>query len=254
MLTHPEFNQETTATEAARVFRRQIQGKVVLVVGVGPESLGEAFALATASQNPASLILASRTQSKLERVAKQIEAKSPNVKVDLVVVDLSSQASVRGAASQIGELVERIDNIVNNAAVSPSDHEYTRDGIEMQFGTNHVGPFLLTNLLMPRLRNAAKVSLPGSTRIVNVTSAGHRLSPIRFHDFNFEGKEIPADEQPSAHFPNGTRDPEAAYHPFISYGQSKTANILFSLYLSESLRDAGIMSNAVHPGCMPFVF
>ncbi|KAI9694763.1 MAG: hypothetical protein M1822_000379 [Bathelium mastoideum] len=248
MLTHHEFNQETTATEAVRVFATEIRGKVIVITGISPGSLGEALALAISSQNLSLLILASRTRQKLEQVAEQIATRYHSVKVECVVVDLSSQVSVREAADQIDHMTAKIDILVNNAAINPGTHEHTQDGIEMQFGVNHVGPFLLTNLLMPKLRNAASASRPGSTRIVNVSSAGHRLSPIRFHDYNFEGKDLPADEQPPPGLPDTITKAKTAYHPFISYGQSKTANVLFSLYLSRSLRDIGIRSISVHPG------
>ena len=254
MITHPEFNEQTTATEAVRGFRGTIRERTVLIVGVGPDSLGEALALAIATQDPALLILASRTRTKLEQVAEKIAPKNPTVKVQLVLVDLSSQTSVRQAANQIGQLTEKIDVLVNNAATNPGTHQLTQDGIEMQFGTNHIGPFLLTNLLSPKLRNAAKASHRGSTRVVNVSSAGHRLSPIRFHDYNFEGKEIPAEEKPPIRLPDAAQTPEGSYNAFISYGQSKTANVLFSLYLSRCLSDIGIRSFAVHPGCMTTKF
>jgi NAD(P)-dependent dehydrogenase (short-subunit alcohol dehydrogenase family) len=140
--------------------------------------------------------------------------------------------------------------LINNAGVMVLTPQTTAEGLELQFGTNHIGHFLFTHLLLDQLKNAAAVkSRPaGSTRIINVTSAGHRLSPIRFHDYNVEGKEVPPEEQP----PPGIAavySKAGQYNGWLAYGQSKTANILFSVYLSQKLRDKGIVSFAAHPGC-----
>lgn len=102
---------------------------------------------------------------------------------------------------------------------------------------------------MPQLLSAAKTNAPGSTRIVNLTSLGHRLSPVRFHDYNFEGKEIPEDEgHPplKGAFAKGT---VGAYNGYIAYGQAKSANVLFSVELNKLLNSKGVVSYAVHPGC-----
>ncbi|KAJ5750655.1 Short-chain dehydrogenase [Penicillium manginii] len=230
--SHPEFNEKTTATEVAQTFASDIRGKNVIITGVGPNSLGEALALAIGSQNPANLILASRTETKVEEVAKNVREQNPGISIAVIALNLASQKSIRAAASKIQGLVDRVDTLINNAGMMVLDRETTEEGIEMQFGTNHIGHFLFTNLLMAQLKNAAKASGRGSTRVVNVTSAGHRLSPIRFHDYNFEGKEVPVDERP----PGGV-----ATH-------SKTANILFTVYLTKHLATAGIVSYSVHPG------
>ena len=166
-----------------------------------------------------------------------------------VLLDLSSQESVRKAAAEVAQLTDRLDLIINNAGVMTLKHQLNAEGIETQFGANHIGHFLLTNLLMSQLLTAAKSSTPGSTRVVNLTSLGHRLSPVRFHDYNFEGKEVPPEE---AHIPlkgafaKGT---VGVYNGYIAYGQAKSANILFSVELNNQLNAKGIVSYAVHPGC-----
>ena len=167
-------------------------------------------------------------------------------------MDLSSLKSVRGAAEEINDMTSKLDVVINNAAVNVQDYRLTREDIEMHFGTNHIGLFLLTNMIMPKLRRAAKESSsPGATRIINMTSAGHRLSPIRFSDYNFcnQVKDLPAGERPPPGLPPSIFDPEIAYSPFLAYGQSKTANILFSVNLSQHLKSQGIISYSVHPGC-----
>lgn len=188
--------------------------------------------------------------AKMDEVVKTIRQTSPELRVDTVQIDLSSQASIRRAAKDISQVTESIDILINNAAVMDPEHHYTKEGIELQFGTNHIGHFLLTNLLLPQLKAAAHSTRRGSTRVVNVSSMGYRLSPIRFHDYNFEGKPVPKDEEPPSWVSDQFR-PKAGkpYSGFISYGQCKTANILFSVSLTERLREEGIVSYAIHPGC-----
>ncbi|PVH96977.1 NAD(P)-binding protein [Periconia macrospinosa] len=248
MATHSEWNQETGGLEVAKAFAGQLKGKTVLITGVSPESIGSSTALAIASQDPALLILASRTASKLDAVKKSIKEGYPSVHVENVILDFASQDAIKKAASEIAKLTNRIDIIINNAAVMSEKLIHTAEGIEMQFGAGHVGHFLLTNLLLPQLLEAAKSSTPGATRVVNVSSVGHRLSGIRFHDYNFEGKDIPADEQPPPIPPMFAKSTDGNYNGWIAYGQAKTANILFSLQLNKLLKAKGIVSYAAHPG------
>ena len=195
------------------------------------------------------MILASRTKEKLDTVAATIQGKYPGVKVETVVLDLSSQQSIRDASNKIRSLTDKLDILVNNAAAVFYSRLKTAEGIEYQFGVNHVGPFLLTNLLLPLLLNAAGSAPPGATRVVNITSAGHRLSPVRFSDYNIEGKPLPKDEEPfSPLSPMFAKYTEDGYNGTIAYCQSKTANILFSLYLQNHLQKRGITSFALHPG------
>ncbi|EXJ58781.1 hypothetical protein A1O7_06211 [Cladophialophora yegresii CBS 114405] len=251
MVSHSEFDRNTTATTVARTFSDVIRGRTVVIVGVSPQSLGESMTAALAAHSPSLLVLASRTKSKIEEVISKVKTEHPDLPIEAVQLDLSSLDSVRRGAEVINGLVEHIDILINNAAVVTSSHEYTKDGLELQFGTNHVGPFLLTNLLMPKLLKAAQKSPPGSTRVVNVTSQGHIISPIRYSDHKFQKRpeDIPEDERPMSR-PGVSFDPPPGetYVPFVAYGQSKTANILLSLYLNEKLSSAGLQSIATHPG------
>ncbi|KEF59134.1 uncharacterized protein A1O9_03978 [Exophiala aquamarina CBS 119918] len=253
MTTNPDFNKETTATAVAQAFSDEIRGKVIVVVGVSPQSIGESMALALAAHEPSLLVFASRTKWKMEKVSSKVKTVHSNAKIELVEVDLSSFASVREGTKAINQIVDRIDILINNAAVVLQEHKYTTDGLEMQFGTNHMGPFLLTNLLLPKLIKAAEesTSCKGSTRIINLTSAGHILSPIRFSDhvFHKRPEDIPLEERPMSR-PGVSFDPPPGetYVPFVAYGQSKTANILFSVSLTQKLSSQGIRSIATHPG------
>lgn len=219
-----------------------------MITGVAPSSLGESMALAIASQEPSKLVLASRTKGKVDEVIEKIKRITSKMTVEFVELNLASQKSIENAAATIGSLLDKIDILINNAGTVVLERKSTEEGIELQFGTNHVGHFLLTNLLMNKIRNSAKHSVPGTTRIINVTSQGHRLSPIRFHDYNLEGKEVPLEEQPPTGLPP-MFSAAGSYNGWLAYGQSKTANILFSVYLNQYLKSAGIVSYAVHPGC-----
>lgn len=224
-------------------------GFQVVVTGVAPIGIGEATALAFASQSPKTIILASRTREKVLKVADKIRSLYSPVKVETVILDLASQESVRAAATKIGSLVDKVDFLINNAGAVIQTRRVTEEKIEYQLGTNHIGPFLLTNLLLPLILKAAESATPGSVRVINLASHGHRLSPIRFHDYNFEGHEIPPEEEPFANLPPAFAKKTAdGYPPIIAYSQSKTANILFTVHLKRHLNKLGINSFAIHPG------
>jgi NAD(P)-dependent dehydrogenase (short-subunit alcohol dehydrogenase family) len=206
------------------------------------------MALAVASQGPTILILASRTERKIDEVAYKINQTYPAVPVKRVIVDFASQDSIRAAAAHINVSISKLDTLINNAGLMTPNRGWTREHLELQFGVNHIGPFLFTNLLLDKMLQAASEAPPGSTRIINVTSQGHRLSPIRFHDYNFEGKEIPKDEEPPASIRPQMLEGKDGYPGFLAYGQSKTANILFSVRLTQILRSRGIISFSLHPG------
>lgn len=175
------------------------------------------------------------------------------MKIDALVLDLSSQKSVRRAASEFNSTAAKLDILINNAGImAVPGRTLSEEGIELQFATNHVGHFLFTNLVLEKLRVAAnQATVLGATRIINVSSNGHRFSPIRFDDWNFEGKVVSNDQLPdvsrimerigSMNWTNG-------YEKFVAYGQSKTANVLFALHLREKLAEDGILSFSVHPG------
>ncbi|QKX59071.1 uncharacterized protein TRUGW13939_06201 [Talaromyces rugulosus] len=247
MTSHPDFNEKTTATVVASAFAEQIRNKNVVITGVAPKSLGEAMAVAIAAQSPAKLFLASRTKEKLEKVTKKISTESPQATsaVELVYLDLASQQSIEQAASQISSSVDAVDVLINNAGVMILTRDNTADGLELQFGTNHIGHFLFTQLLMKQLLYAGSKS-GDSARVINVTSEGHRLSPIRFNDYFIEGKDVPDEEQPPPQI-TAIYGKIKEYNGWLAYGQSKTANSLFSLALNQRLTSKGVISYAVHP-------
>jgi NAD(P)-dependent dehydrogenase (short-subunit alcohol dehydrogenase family) len=228
----------------------------VLITGVSPTSIGADTAYAFAAHQPKMIILASRTQNNIDCVANQIRSRHPSVPVDSLLLDLSSQKSVRAAASHLNSQISQLDILINNAVImAVPTRTLSEDGIELQFATNHLGHFLFTNLVLNKLCMAAKASgaSPGATRVVMVSSNGHRFSPVRFHDWNFEQKPIPVEEEPGvqAMIDRGMDPPqfdENGYDRFVAYGQSKTANILFALALRKRLATQGIQAVSVHPG------
>ncbi|KAI8957307.1 NAD(P)-binding protein [Daldinia sp. FL1419] len=249
MTSNSDWGEKTSGIEVAKSYSQHIKGKNVLITGVAPAGVGEGTAIAFASQQPANLILVSRTKEKLDSVALKIRELYPEVDVRVVIINLASQASIRKAAAEVTGIISKLDILINNAGATYNSRRWTEEGIEMQFGANHIGPFLFTKLMLPLLKEAAKQSPAGATRIVNLSSHGHRLSTIRFHDYNIENKEVPEEEKPFSPLPPVFgRVQEDGYMPTIAYAQSKTANILFTLFLQEHLQADGIMSYAVHPG------
>ena len=171
--------------------------------------------------------------------------------------DLSNQKAVRKAAAEVLSWndVPTIDILVNNAAVrNIPERMLSEDGIEMQFATNHIGHFLFTSLIMPKLFKAAESSPKGATRVINVTSGSPTIAGIRWSDINFEkvNRDLPEAEQPPYDFHRrwGAINPEEeSYLPLEGYNQSKVANLLFSIAANKRLYDKhGILSLAVHPG------
>lgn len=221
------------------------------MTGVSPKGIGSATVLNLASQSPGLLILASRTKARLEEVATQISVKYPSTRVEIVILDLGSQKAIRQAAADVAVLTDKLDILVNNAGIVVTSRQATPEGIEQQFGTNHIGPFLFTNLLLPLLRKAAESNPPGATRVVSLTSAGHRLSPIRFSDYNYEGKPVPPEEDHVKPLAGafGKCAPDG-YNGIVTYAQSKTANILFTVSLQKHLAKSGIAAYVLHPGSM----
>lgn len=226
----------------------------MLITGVSPAGIGYTTAAAIASQDPATLILASRTLSKLKTAASDITAKYPNTNIKIITLDLSSLDSVKHAAREVAKTITHLDILINNAGISTFTRasQSAPDGtiLDNQLFTNYLGPFLLTHLLLPLLRAAKHPST--TTRIVNLSSHGHRLSPIRFSDLALAKPDIydvPSAEQPSRTAPPMlTRQGDDGYAGFLGYGQSKTANILHAYELSRRLRREGIVALSVHPG------
>ncbi|TVY81132.1 putative oxidoreductase [Lachnellula suecica] len=257
--TYPEFDGATEGKEVARVFAEGIRGKTILITGVNRAGIGFTTAEAFASQSPAHLIIAGRTESKLKESIDALRTQFPGVDYRPLKLDLSSQHAVREASAKALSWsdIPTIDIIVNSAGIMlVPERTLSEDGIEMHFATNHIGHFLFTCLLMPKLIKASRSNPAGATRIVNVSSLSPTMTKqMRWSDMNFEkiNGELPKEEQPmyDIHRAWGaTGDLEAiSYLPLEGYNQSKVANVLFGIAANKKLYEKyGILSLAVHPG------
>ncbi|KAG0649771.1 Short-chain dehydrogenase TIC chloroplastic [Hyphodiscus hymeniophilus] len=197
----------------------------VVITGPGIGGIGAETALSLAAGSPSLLILAGRTESKVSPLVAAISARYPSVSTKFVPLDLASQASVRAAAATISSSVESIDILINNGGIMVCPYAKSEEGIEMQFATNYVGHFLLTNLLVGKLLKGGGRE---GVRVVNVSSSAHGSGVIRWDDVNFEDGKV--------------------YQPWEAYGQSKSALILFSHALATRLKKHGGFSFSLHPG------
>ncbi|TVY14319.1 Retinol dehydrogenase 13 [Lachnellula arida] len=193
----PSFNRSTTGKEVVAAFPSSVAGKTSISLAHG---------------SPSQLILLGRSEARIAPVIEAIKGINASITTKLVLVDLADQASIRAAAAKINDDagIERIDAVVNCAGImARPTFEVTRDGIEAQFGVLEAGE-------------------RGGARVVNVSSTGFELGPVRFEDWNFkEGKE---------------------YNEWLAYAQSKTGNVLFTAALAEKLKGKGVQSFALQPG------
>lgn len=195
-------------------------GRTAIVTGANA-GLGYETAKALAAKG-AKVVLAVRNVGKGRDAAGRIVAAHPTADVAVQRLDLGSLASVREAATQLRSQHRTIDLLINNAGVMSKSRSTTEDGFELHFGTNHLGHFALTGLLLDRIIAAPK------SRIVAVSSPGHRYpaSGIRFKDLQWEN----------------------SFWPLGAYGQSKLANLMFAYELNRRLAGTGTIAVASHPG------
>lgn len=213
------FGPNTTTSEVMEGV--DLRGKVALVTG-GSSGLGQETARALA-QKGAHVVLTTRDVPKGQNVAVAIRASTGNPHVEVESLELGSLASIRAFAERFLARHDLLHILVNNAGVMACPFAKTADGFELQFGTNHLGHFLMTCLIVPALCRAAP------SRIVSVSSRGHHLSPVVFDDLHFERRP---------------------YHKWAAYGQAKTANVLFAVELEHRLGVHGVHANALHPGAI----
>jgi NAD(P)-dependent dehydrogenase (short-subunit alcohol dehydrogenase family) len=196
-----------------------LKGKRILVTGVSA-GLGVETARSLVAHS-AHVIGAARDLKKAERATATIReaAAAGGGSLELIELDLANLASVRAAADKLVAKGEPLDIIIANAGVMATPFGHTDDGFETQFGTNHLGHFVFVNRIARLLRAGG--------RLVNLSSAGHRFSNVDLEDPGFE---------------------KTKYDPFVAYGRSKTANILFAVEFDKRHRARGVRATAVHPG------
>jgi NAD(P)-dependent dehydrogenase (short-subunit alcohol dehydrogenase family) len=214
-MTQP-FGATSTTDEVLRGIN--LSGKRVLITGVSA-GLGVETARALAAHG-AQVVGAARDLSKAQAATEQVRAQAANGgSIDLVQLDLASLDSVRRCADGLLAAGKPFDLMIANAGVMACPKSTTADGFETQFGTNHLGHFVLVNRLASLLK--------GGSRLVNLSSAGHRYADVDLADPNFE------------HTP---------YEEFLAYGRSKTANVLFAVEFDRRHKARDVRATAVHPG------
>ncbi len=214
------FNHETTADQVLEGL--DLTGKRALVTG-GASGLGAETVRALALKG-AEVIIAARDMDKAEEVKAGVIGATGNDKIHIEALELASLAKIRAFAETFLSRYDSLNLLINNAGVMACPFAKTADGFEMQFGSNHLGHFYMTCLIMEALVRGAPA------RIVSLSSLGHRFSPVVFDDINFASRD---------------------YNKWSAYGQSKTANALFAVGLEKRLAGKNIHAYAVHPGTIP---
>jgi NAD(P)-dependent dehydrogenase (short-subunit alcohol dehydrogenase family) len=213
------FGETTTADEVMSGI--DLTGKTIVVTGAS-SGLGVEASRVFAKAG-ATVVMAVRDVQKADGVVASIQNELPGAELALTALDLADLRSVRSCAEEILARFPVIDVLVNNAGIMAVPQGYTAQGCELQFGTNHIGHFLFTCLLVPALRRAK------AARVVVLTSYAHRYGDVEFNDINYRSRP---------------------YDKWQAYGQSKTANALFAVALGRRLQKYGITANAVHPGAV----
>uniref|UniRef100_A0A3P9IWA8 Si:dkey-174n20.1 n=1 Tax=Oryzias latipes TaxID=8090 RepID=A0A3P9IWA8_ORYLA len=194
---------------------KRLDGKTVLITG-GNSGVGKETAVALATRG-ARVIVACRDPEKARRAVTEIRLQSRSLNVCHMDLDLANLNSVRGFCKDFLQKEKRLDILINCAGM-PSVLDWTDDGFSMCFGVNHLGHFLLTNLLLPRLKESAP------SRVITLTCSSYKYQKLDFQDLNYN------------------------LLPFFTYCRSKLANIYFSQELARLTEGKGVSSFAVHPG------
>jgi NAD(P)-dependent dehydrogenase (short-subunit alcohol dehydrogenase family) len=211
------FGKSTTTDEVLQGV--DLAGRRVVITGAA-SGLGRESARAMAAHGASVTVLA-RSAERAAGAVAEIEGLVPGAEVESGVVDLADLATVHAFADDYLATHDAVDVLINNAGVMACPFGRTVDGFETQFGTNHLGHFLLTTRLAPALLRGT------SPRVVTLTSAGHSRSDVDLEDPNFDTTE---------------------YSPWVAYGRSKTANALFARELARRAGSRGLLSFSVHPG------
>jgi NAD(P)-dependent dehydrogenase (short-subunit alcohol dehydrogenase family) len=195
-----------------------MDNKIMLITGAN-SGIGKAAAVALAEMG-AHVVMLCRDPQKGEKARQEVIRSSRNNRVDLMICDLASLESVRRFAAEFTSRYPRLDVLINNAGIYTSKRMETADGFEYQIGVNHLGPFLLTGLLLDLLKESAP------SRIINLASAAHVGGRMNFDDLQLT----------------------QGFSSWKSYARSKLANVLFTYELARKLTGTGVTVNCVHPG------
>ncbi|KAF7299494.1 Short-chain dehydrogenase/reductase family protein [Mycena indigotica] len=225
MTDYPIFSFETTADEVATAFSSEIKGKNVLITGTSLNGIGFEAALAI-SKYANLVIITGYNDERLKLSEDAIKKEVPGANVRRLVLDLSSLAAVRQAAVEINAYTESLHVVVHNAAAPIARYKRTVDGLENQIAVAHVGPFLLTKLILPKV--LASTSETYTPRVVFVASSAHKYG----QGVNLELLKTPD---------------ESKHHPGYAYLQAKSANILTAIELARRA-NGKLLAFSLHPG------
>jgi len=225
-MTNKPFGAKTKAEEVGVMFASECAGKTVLITG---SNSGLGFeATRVLALHGAKVILACRNRKLGEAALAKLKESQSNADVHFLQLDLGDLKSVKKSVEEFNSRFDRLHILINNAGVMACPKSVTADGVETQFGVNHLGHFYLTKLLLPILTKTGTQDHP--SRVVNLSSMAQFLfapkEGIKFDDLNGDKH----------------------YHDWERYGQSKLANVLFSNELNERCRDKNVISIALHPG------
>ncbi|KAF7296380.1 hypothetical protein HMN09_01108100 [Mycena chlorophos] len=236
------FTAETTAAEVASAFSEEIKGKNVLITGTSLNGIGFETALAIAKYADL-VILAGQSDERLKLSEAAILKENPTAKIRRLLIDLSSQSSVRQAAAEVNMIPEPLDVLIHNAAAPLGALKITVDGLESQFATNHVGPFLFTKLVLGKLleRGAHADGIMITPRVIFISSNAHLIGAgVDFARLQaLSSASTPADRKQVEE--NAYKSSQDAYY------QSKSANILTGIELSRRA-NGKILAYSLHPG------
>ncbi|RYC57872.1 hypothetical protein CHU98_g8329 [Xylaria longipes] len=226
----PDFNVDSTVSEVVEAFGTHATGKTFVITGPSAGGIGATVATALAKANPKRIILAGRNLSKVQPVIDEIAQINPDIETRFVKLDLTDLSSVRQAATDIKNVVpDGIDGLYNNAGImAPREFKKSADGVEQQFAANHLGHFLLSNLLLPEITKAHGV-------VANTTSRAWALADPDYDDVNFKVR-------------NSVETRCAMCELLAEVPRSKTANIHFSKAFAKRVEKLGVTVYAVDPG------
>lgn len=196
-----------------------MSGKRVLVTGAS-SGIGKAIVEGLARRG-AHVLMVARDEKRGRRAREEVQKRTRNERVDLLLADLSTRDAIRGLATEVCDRYDRLDVLINNAAILTGTRRTTSEGFELQFFVNHVAYYMLTCLLVDLLRASAPA------RIVNVASTAHQSGVIDLDDLGGEG---------------------STYNGWQTYANTKLMNVMFTYELARRLEGSGVTANCVHPG------
>jgi retinol dehydrogenase 13 len=215
-----ELNFISSGRKAQRVSNASMDGKICVITGT-TSGVGYQAALRLAKAG-AKIVMIVRNEEKAKKLCEQLRSLTP-YSPEYLIADLSDLKQVRAAANTILEQYPQIDVLINNAGVHMTTRQLTADGFEMAWGVNHLSSFLITMILLIRMKESAP------SRIIHVNSEGHRFNGLNPEDLNWEKR---------------------SYNGYLGYGASKTAQLMTVWELDELLKGTGVTINAMHPGAV----